>query len=129
MQRCGAFKLRGVTNNLKSISEAQRRKGVVTASTGNHGIALACAAQFLKTDATVYLCENVPKNKVENIRNYGAKVKFVKGYCLEAQVKAMEDAEKKGKYYVHPYNSPSGPVSSYFQFLQLYQKMSLIEIT
>ena len=57
---------------------------MVTASTGNHGIAVAYASKLLNANATIYLCGNVPKNKVEHIKDYGAKVKFVKGYCLEA---------------------------------------------
>ena len=57
---------------------------MITASTGNHGIALAYAARALNANATIYLCDNVPKNKVDEIKAYGAKVKFVPGWCLEA---------------------------------------------
>lgn len=104
-QHCGAFKLRGVSNHLQSLTAQQKKRGVITASTGNHGVALAYAAKALNANATIYLCDNVPQNKVDKIRGYGASVKFVKGWCLEAQNAAFADAKKQKLYYVPPYNS------------------------
>ena len=127
-QCCGAFKLRGVTNHLKSISPAQRKKGVVTASTGNHGVAVAYASKLLDADATIYLCENVPANKVQNIKDYGAKVEFVKGYCLEAQIKALADAKKYGRYYIHPYNSTTTVCGAGTMGLEIWEQMKALNV-
>ena len=127
-QCCGAFKLRGVTNHLKSISATQRKKGVITASTGNHGIAVAYASKLLDANATIYLCDNVPQNKVKIIRDYGAKVEFVKGWCLEAQDKALADAEKYGTYYIHPYNSATTVCGAGTLGLEIWDQMKALNV-
>ena len=73
-QRGGAFKMRGAANFLLSLSEAGRRRGVVTYSSGNHGQAVAIAAELLGTAATIVMPSDAPKSKVEATRSHGARI-------------------------------------------------------
>lgn len=76
-QPIGAFKLRGAMNAILSLDEAVRKRGLVTASTGNHGRAVAYAARDLGASATVCMSSLVPSNKIEAIRELGADVRIV----------------------------------------------------
>uniref|UniRef100_A0A7S2R815 Tryptophan synthase beta chain-like PALP domain-containing protein n=1 Tax=Mucochytrium quahogii TaxID=96639 RepID=A0A7S2R815_9STRA len=103
-QYSGSFKLRGATNHIMNLTAEQREKGVVTASTGNHGIAVAYACSNLGIKCTIFLCDNIPKVKVDAISRYGAAHEFVRGTCIDAEKKAREVSERDGSYYVAPYN-------------------------
>ena len=76
MQKTNAFKLRGATNKLLTLSKESLDKGVVTASSGNHGKATAYAAKALGVNACVVVPNNIPKIKVDGIRSYGAEIIF-----------------------------------------------------
>ncbi len=76
-QPIGAFKLRGAMNAILSLDDAARRRGLVTASTGNHGRAVAYAARELGVPATICMSSLVPANKVEAIRSLGADIRIV----------------------------------------------------
>ena len=76
-QTTGSFKLRGATNALLALDETQRRRGVVAASTGNHGRALAYAARQIGVPAMICMSRLVPANKVEAIKALGADVRIV----------------------------------------------------
>lgn len=107
MQRTGSFKYRGALNKLLSLSEAQRQAGIVTASSGNHGMACALAAAGLNLDATVFVPASASEFKVAQITRLGANVVPVEGDCLAAEMRAMELAKAEQKTYVSPYNDPS----------------------
>jgi threonine dehydratase len=74
LQRTGSFKLRGATNALLQLGAAERRAGVVTHSSGNHGQATACAAATIGAKATVFMPADAPRIKVESTRRWGADV-------------------------------------------------------
>lgn len=76
-QSIGAFKIRGAMNAVLALGEDQRRRGLVTASTGNHGRAVAYAARQLGLRATICMSALVPANKVEAIRSLGAEIRIV----------------------------------------------------
>src|SRR3989442_11641709 len=76
LQRTGAFKARGATNAVFSLSDAEARRGVVTHSSGNHGAALAYAAQRRGIPAYVVMPENAAKVKQDNVRRRGATIYF-----------------------------------------------------
>lgn len=90
VQPTGAFKLRGATNRMLSLSEAERANGVVACSTGNHGRAVAYAARRLDVPAKICLSELVPQNKVEAIRALGAEA-VIGG---RSQDEAFEEAHR-----------------------------------
>jgi len=103
-QKTGSFKLRGATAKLKSLSPDQRRLGVVTASTGNHGAAVAHAARRLGTAATVFVSTDADPAKVEAIRLLGATITTIPGDPVDAEAAARVEAGQSGRVYVPPYN-------------------------
>ena len=107
LQETGAFKLRGATNKLASLSAEERARGVIAVSTGNHGRAVAYAAKRLGVPALVCLSELVPNNKREAIRALGAEL-IIEGKSQdEAEVVAGRLIEDEGLIYVHPFDDPA----------------------
>jgi threonine dehydratase len=106
LQTTGSFKLRGAANKLMSLSPQQAAAGVITSSTGNHGLGVAAAAKFLGIDAEVFLSTQVTQAKQEKIRKQGARVRIVGEDPLDAETAAREAAAETGRSYVSPYNDP-----------------------
>src|SRR2546428_898212 len=71
LQRTGSFKVRGAVNAVLQLSPDQRRRGVITLSAGNHGMALACAAQAVGIPCVVVVRDDAPLSKLDAIRRYG----------------------------------------------------------
>jgi threonine dehydratase len=106
LQRTGSFKLRGATNKLMSLSPAVAAAGVITSSTGNHGLGVATAAKFLGIDAEVFLSAQVNPAKRDKIRDHGARIRIVGDDPLAAELAARTAARESGRTYVSPYNDP-----------------------
>ncbi|MDB6083726.1 MAG: L-threonine ammonia-lyase [Gammaproteobacteria bacterium] len=106
LQITGSFKLRGATNKLMSLSKAAATAGVITSSTGNHGLGVATAANLLGIDAEVYLSPQVTAAKRDKIRERGARIRIVGGDPLAAEVAARAAAVESGRTYISPYNDP-----------------------
>jgi len=105
-QPVGVFKIRGAINKICSLSPSGLKKGLVTASSGNHGLAVAYAAQIYGAKAVVVVPENAVKEKVEAIESYGTQVvKYGKDYD-EAYSKALKIQKETGSTFVHPFNDP-----------------------
>ena len=104
LQLSGSFKLRGATNRLMSLSPAAAALGVITSSTGNHGLGVATAAQFLGLDAEVFLSAQVSPAKREKIRGHGARIRIIGDDPLAAEMAARAAARESGRTYVSPYN-------------------------
>ncbi|MFQ5999245.1 MAG: threonine ammonia-lyase [Candidatus Bathyarchaeia archaeon] len=105
-QPVGSFKIRGAVNKICSLSRSELEKGLVVASSGNHGLSVAYAAKIHGAKAVVVVPENAVKEKVEAIGNYGAGVvKYGKDYD-EAYSKALEIQKKTKRTFVHPFNDP-----------------------
>jgi threonine dehydratase len=99
-----SFKIRGVINKLLNLSAEEKGKGVVTASAGNHGQAVAYGAQKLGFSAKIVVPTNTPKIKVDGIKQFGADLlQFGETYS-EAEKKAKEIAAIEGCLYISPYN-------------------------
>ncbi|NLE46628.1 MAG: threonine/serine dehydratase [Chloroflexi bacterium] len=106
LQPTGSFKIRGAANKLAHIPEEERRRGLVTVSSGNHGRAVSFVAKRLGIPATVYLSENVPQNKVQAIRELGSRV-VVRGSSYDATERWSYEAERRlGLTRVHPFDDP-----------------------
>jgi threonine dehydratase len=103
LQRTGAFKIRGAVNKLTSLSPAEREAGVVAASAGNHGQAVAWAARELGISARIYVPVDAPMAKVEACKNYGAETEMSGDYFEDALTAALADAEETGATFIHPY--------------------------
>jgi len=106
LQVSGSFKLRGAANNLMSLSRDAAAAGVITSSTGNHGLGVATAAKLLGIDAEVFLSAQVSEAKREKIRERGARIRIVGADPLAAEVAARAAAGESGRTYVSPYNDP-----------------------
>ena len=104
LQITSSFKPRGVFNKLLHLNEDEKDKGIITASAGNHGQAVAFAAQQLGQYARVVVPRNTPKVKIEGIRKYGADLVLFGENYDEAERKAKELAQKDGCAYISPYN-------------------------
>ena len=106
LQPIGVFKVRGGVNLVSKLSEEEKRRGVITASTGNHGQSIAYAASLFGVKAIVAVPQKSNPNKVEAIRNFGAHVEFRGSDFDEARLWVEEEAEKKGYRYIHSANEP-----------------------
>jgi threonine dehydratase len=107
LQITGSFKLRGAANSLLSLSPEERASGVVTASTGNHGAAVAHMAGALGCAATIFVPEGASGIKVDRLRRLGADLQFHGEDCVEAELHARSSAEDSGRAFVSPYNDPA----------------------
>jgi threonine dehydratase len=103
LQRTGAFKIRGAVNKLATLSEPERRAGVVAASAGNHGQAVAWAARELGVAATIVVPQDAPMAKVDAARTYGADVQLAGDHFEAALAAALEHVAETGATFVHPY--------------------------
>ena len=103
LQRTGSFKIRGAVSKIATLSDKERRAGVVAASAGNHGQAVAWAAREEGVKATVFMPQDAPMAKVEPTKTYGANAELT-GTCFEdALAAALEHVHKTGATFVHPY--------------------------
>lgn len=104
LQHTGSFKVRGALNKVLSLSENEKEAGVVTASTGNHGAAVAFSAARVGTHALVFVPKNAAQNKLDRIRKLGAEVRFFGADPAETEVHARNYGLENGLTYVSPYN-------------------------
>jgi threonine dehydratase len=103
LQRTGAFKVRGAVNKLTTLSPEERAAGVVAASAGNHGQAVAWAARQLGIRATIFVPVTAPMAKVEACRNYGAATEMAGEDFEDALEAAIAHVEETGGTFIHPY--------------------------
>ena len=106
MQPTGSFKERGALTKLMSLSDEERRRGVVAMSAGNHAQAVAYHARRLAIPATIVMPEPTPLVKAENTRAHGARVLLHGETLYEAAERAAELVREEGFVLVHPYDDP-----------------------
>lgn len=104
VQTTGSFKLRGALNRIALLQETGETDEVIAASSGNHGIAVACAAKLTGMSARVYLPAAVATNKLNAIEGLGATAIKVNGDALAAEVEARSVADTLSLPYISPYN-------------------------
>jgi threonine dehydratase len=103
LQRTGSFKVRGAMNKLATLTDAERAHGVVAASAGNHGQAVAWSAREVGAPATIFVPEDAPMTKVDAARHYGAEVRFVGSHIEDSLAAAREYVDECGATFVHPF--------------------------
>jgi threonine dehydratase len=106
LQRTGSFKIRGAYNRISMLSDAERSAGVVAASAGNHGQAVAWAAREVGAKARIFMPEDAPMAKVEATRHYGAEVELTGPAIEEALDACAAYAGDSGATFVHPFEDP-----------------------
>lgn len=105
LQKVGAFKFRGATNAVFSLSDEEAARGVVTHSSGNHAAALALAARNRGIPAYIVMPSNAPQVKKEAVAGYGGQITFCEP-TLQARESTMEEIRKKtGAAVIHPYDN------------------------
>jgi len=105
-QRTGSFKLRGAVAILRSLSAGERRRGVVTASTGNHGLAMSEACRGVGVPLTLFVPLSIAPVKRDKLRSAGADMVIGGATCEQSEIMARAAAAATGRIYVSPYNDP-----------------------
>ncbi|ASW42716.1 threonine ammonia-lyase [Clostridium isatidis] len=104
LQITGAYKIRGALNKISSLSEEERKLGVVCSSAGNHAQGVAYASNMLGVKSTIVMPKNTPFLKVQSTKNYGGNV-ILYGDCYDdAYLKAKEIEKETGSIFIHPFN-------------------------
>jgi threonine dehydratase len=107
VQATGSFKLRGAVHKLLSLTPDERARGVVAASSGNHGAAVACGLASLGMRGIVFVPDETADAKVDAIRAHGAEVEKHGPDCVVTETFARSFAQERGMVYVSPYNDPA----------------------
>jgi len=121
MQPVGAFKIRGGVNLISQLSPEERKKGVITASTGNHGLSIAYASQVFGARAIIAAPEGANPFKIESIRQLGAEVILTGKDFDEARETVERMASEEGYRYIHSMNEPlliAGVGTAYLEILE-----------
>ena len=104
-QRVGAFKFRGAYNALSQLSDDEKKRGIITHSSGNHAQAVALAASLLGIHSTIVMPKGAPQNKINATKEYGAEIVFCDN-TLEARTKTTEKIiAKKNLILIHPFDN------------------------
>lgn len=103
-QITGSFKLRGAFNSILSLSDNQKSKGIITASTGNHGAAVSYALRSLGVNGKIFVPENISHAKLEMLKAYDADLIFHGTDNAVTEAAARRTAESENKFYISPYN-------------------------
>jgi len=106
LQHTGSFKVRGALNKLLSMNPEDRARGIVTASTGNHGAAVAFAMNRVGAGGIVFVSRTAAQGKVRAIERLGAEVQAIGDDPIEAEHHARQYATDRGMTYISPYNDP-----------------------
>jgi threonine dehydratase len=107
LQPIGAFKMRGAYNKVASLTDAERARGVVSYSSGNHAQAVARAARLLGVTAVICMPENAPRVKVEGVLRDGAEIVTTGNDSEERHQRALQLVEERGLVMVEPYDDPA----------------------
>jgi threonine dehydratase len=107
LQKVGAFKARGATNAVFSLTDGEAKHGVVTHSSGNHGAALAYAARARGIPAWVVMPDNAPKVKQDNVRRFGATIRFCAPTVAARETACAAIQSETGALLIHPFDDPS----------------------
>ncbi|RUR18245.1 threonine/serine dehydratase [Legionella sp. km535] len=128
LQYTGSFKVRGALNTLLSLSPEQKRQGVVTASSGNHGAAVAFGIKKLNIPGLIFVPEHVSPTKADNIRQYDAQLKLYGTDCVQAEFHAIEYATLHQKTYISPYNNAQVIAGQGTLGLELLRQLNQIDV-
>lgn len=127
MQFTGAYKVRGSYYKISTLSEEERRKGLITASAGNHAQGVAYAAKCYGCQATIVMPTTTPLIKVNRTKSYGAKVILHGDVYDEACAKAYELAEQNGYTFIHPFDDLTVATGQGSIAMEIFKELPLVE--
>lgn len=104
LQNTGSFKIRGAYYKISTLTEEEKKRGVVACSAGNHAQGVALAATRAGVRATIFLPATAPISKIEATKSYGAEVRMIDGVYDDAYEAAVKYQEESGAVFVHPFN-------------------------
>lgn len=128
LQRAGSFKFRGAFNRLSNIPTDERGRGVVAVSSGNHGAAIACAAEILGIAATVHIPADAPDAKRVLIERFGAEIVTFDRDVPDREAGARSQAERTGATFVHPYEDPLVMAGQGTTALELFEDVGDLDV-
>ena len=132
LQKTGSFKLRGALNKVLCLSELEKERGIIAASTGNHGQAVAWASGNFGIKATIYVPHDVSPIKARAIEPFGAEIKTCEGDCLDAEFQARQEALENNMTFISPYNDTdvvAGQGTIVLELAQQYEKLDAVFIS
>ena len=128
MQFTGAYKVRGAYYKMSTLSEDERKKGIITASAGNHAQGVAYAAKCYGVKATIVMPTTTPLIKVNRTKSYGAEVVLYGDVYDEACNKAYELAKEKGYTFIHPFNDLGVATGQGTIAMEIIKELPLVDI-
>ena len=127
LQRAGSFKIRGALNKLLTLTAAERGRGVVAYSSGNHAQGVALAARMVGTTAIICMPTDAPALKVEATRGYGAEIVFYDRLKDDRAAVAKQLVEKTGRVLVPPYDDPAIMAGQGTAALELFEEIPSLD--
>jgi threonine dehydratase len=120
-QKTGSFKIRGASNAILSLSDAEAAHGIVTPSSGNHGAAVACAAAWRGVPAYIIMPKNAPAVKCRAVESYGGRITFSEPTITSRQATSARVQAETGALLIHPYDNDriiTGQATAAKEFLE-----------
>ena len=127
MQRTGAYKVRGAYYKIATMTPAERERGLITASAGNHAQGVASAAQRFGVHATIVMPTTTPLIKVERTKSYGAEVVLFGNVYDEAYEHALQLADERGLTLIHPFNDLAVACGQGTIAMEIVQELPLVD--
>ncbi len=128
MQYTGAYKVRGAYYKISTLSEEERKRGLITASAGNHAQGVAYAAKIYGVPATIVMPTTTPLIKVNRTKGYGAEVVLHGDVYDEACQHALTIAEEKGQTFVHPFNDEVVATGQGTIAMEIFKELPTVDI-
>ncbi len=127
-QRAGSFKFRGAFHRLSMIAPARRSAGVVAVSSGNHGAAVACAAELLGLPAVIHIPHDTAAAKRALIEGFGASIVTFDRATTDREAPARADAAARGATFVHPFEDPAVMLGQGTTALELHDQVGPLDV-
>lgn len=127
MQFTGAYKVRGAYYKMSTLTDEERRKGLITASAGNHAQGVAYAAKCYGSKATIVMPTTTPLMKVTRTKGYGAQVMLYGDVYDEACAKAYELAEEHGYTFIHPFDDLAVATGQGTIAMEIFKELPLVD--
>ncbi len=128
MQYTGAYKVRGAYYKISTLSEEERKRGLITASAGNHAQGVAYAAKIYGVPATIVMPTTTPLIKVNRTKGYGAKVVLFGNVYDEACQYALQLAKSQGLTFVHPFNDETVATGQGTIAMEIFKELPTVDI-
>lgn len=128
MQYTGAYKVRGAYYKISTLSEAEREKGLITASAGNHAQGVAYAAKIYGVKATIVMPTTTPLIKVNRTKSYGAEVVLYGNVYDDACNYALQLAEEKGYTFIHPFDDEDVATGQGTIAMEIFKQLPTVDI-